>query len=157
MTVPCSPDSSSGAPVQNLAPPNPAHLKNPSPVQQSPLYVSHNGDPYPSHIHQSPYYNLYPSPNGMTHSTITSASTTTYSPPITTNFGTPHHANGANLMIPASHIISSNLSHHLLTPLTPLSHTNGRPSPPVSGSPDNNVYTSFGPASPNGQNSRGDC
>lgn len=155
-TVPCSPDSSSNLPVQNLIQPNPNILKShpPSPIPQPSIYMAHSGDNYSNHIHQNNYYNLYTSPNGIVHSTITSTPTTTYNPPIT-SFPTSPHANTTNLIIPTTHIISSNLSHHLLTPLTPLQHTNGRPSPPGSRSPDNNNCSNLSPTSPNGQASRG--
>lgn len=155
-TVPCSPDSSSNLPVQNILPPTSTILKShpPSPIPPTTIYMAHSGDTYPSHLHQNNYYNIYSSQNGIVHSTIiTSAPTNSYSPPITSSFSTSPHANTANLIIPTSHIISSNISHHLLTPLTPLQHTNGRPSPPGARSPEN--CSSLSPTSPNGQASRG--
>ncbi|XP_068903712.1 PR domain zinc finger protein 1 isoform X1 [Tenebrio molitor] len=152
-TVPCSPDSSSNVQVQNMLPPSPAMIKNhpPSPVQPATIYVPHNSENYSNHIQPANYYNIYPSPNGIVHSTITSAPTSTYSPPITTSFSNNHHPNGSSLMIPASHIINSNLTHHLLTPLPPL-QTNGRASP-CSRSPDG--LSSGNPGSPNSTQSRG--
>lgn len=151
--IPCSPDSSSNLPVpQSLMPPSPVMLKGhpPSPVPQGTIFMAH-GD-YPNHLHQNNYYQLYPSPTGMVHSTITSAPTATYSPPITTSFNGSHHGSATNLIIPTSHIISSNLTHHLLTPLPPLQHSNGRPSPPGDRSPEG---SGLSPSSPNGQASRG--
>jgi hypothetical protein len=74
-TVPCSPDSSSNVQVQNMLPPSPAMIKNhpPSPVQPATIYVPHNSENYSNHIQPANYYNIYPSPNGIVHSTITSA------------------------------------------------------------------------------------
>ncbi|GJQ82489.1 putative metal ion binding protein [Trypoxylus dichotomus] len=147
-TVPCSPDSSSNLPVQNMLPQSP-QLKNPSPVPQNSMYITHSAEGY-NHIQPAGYYNIYPSPNGIVHSTITSVPTTTYSPPLTTNLT---HSNSNNLIIPTSHIITSNANHHLLTPLTPLQHTITRPSPPGSKSPD--LSGNLSPSSPNGPGGRG--
>lgn len=142
-TVPCSPDSSSNVP--NLLPPSPAMLKNHSPSPVQPVYIPHSTENY-NHIQPTNYYNIYPS-NGIVHSTITATPTNTYSPPLSTSFTT--HPNGSNLMIPASHIINSNLSHHLLTPLPPLQTSSGRTSP-CSRSPDMS-----NPESPGSAQSRG--
>ncbi|XP_071052678.1 PR domain zinc finger protein 1 isoform X2 [Onthophagus taurus] len=131
--VPCSPDSSSNLPIQNSFSPNP--MKPLSPI---PRYIENYG-----HIQPTGYYNLFPSPTGIVHSTITSAPTTTYSPPITSNYN-----HQTNLMINTSHIGGN----HLLTPLTPLQHVRQ----PSNGckSPDNNCTLS--PTSPNSSNgSRG--
>ncbi|XP_017783205.1 PREDICTED: PR domain zinc finger protein 1-like [Nicrophorus vespilloides] len=133
--VPCSPDSSSNlqqtqTPTSKSTPPSPPNN----------FYLSHNYDYQPQ-----TYYNLYQSPNNNTvHSTIPTP-TTTYSPPITTSFATTQ-------IISTSHIMTTNLNHQLLTPLTPLQHPS-RPSPPGSRSPDQNSC-SLSPTSPNGS-SRG--
>lgn len=157
-TVPCSPDSSSNVPVQNMLPPSPAMMKTlaPSPTPPASVYVPHSSEPYNSHMQPGNYYSIYPSPNGIVHSTITSAPTTTYSPPITTNFTNVHHVNTTNIIIPTSHIINTNLTHHLLTPLAPLQHQSGRSSP-HSRSPDDNLRSASGsPSSPgSNQASRG--
>lgn len=153
-TVPCSPDSSSNLPsVQTILPQSPVITKNPSPAPPT-IYMPPDG--YNGHIQPTNYYSIYPSSNGIVHSTITSAPTTTYSPPITTSFANVHHVNSTNIIIPTSHIINSNLTHHLLTPLTPLQHPGGRSSP-HSRSPDNNSMSGSGsPSSPNSsQASRG--
>ncbi|KAJ8918393.1 hypothetical protein NQ315_008089, partial [Exocentrus adspersus] len=159
-TVPCSPDSSSNIQVQNMLPPSPVPLKNhpPSPVQSANLYVSHTTENYQSNIQTTNYYNIYPSPTGIVHSTIPSSPTHTYSPPINTNFGNNHHSGGTGLIVPTTHIINTNITHHLLTPLPPLQVSNGRTSP-HSKSPDNMKYDmnlcSSNPTSPNGTPSRG--
>ncbi|XP_072394263.1 PR domain zinc finger protein 1 isoform X2 [Diabrotica undecimpunctata] len=152
-TLPCSPDSSSNVQVQNMMPPSPATLK--SEVQNN-TYVPHPTDNYHSTIQSTNYYSVYPSPNGIVHSTITSSPTHTYSPPITSNFSNNHHNNGTNLIVPTSHIVSSNLTHHLLTPL-PALQINGRMSPGCK-SPDGKYdlnLCSSNPTSPNGGPSRG--
>lgn len=152
-TVPCSPDSSSNVQNQNPLPPSPVMLKNRSPTPPSNIYMPHSTDSY---IPPNNYYSIYQSPNGIVHSTITSAPTTTYSPPITTSFADVHHVNTTSIIIPTPHIINSNLTHHLLTPLPPLQHHSGRGSP-HSRSPDNCSVNSGGnPTSPGGsQTSRG--
>ncbi|XP_049821907.1 PR domain zinc finger protein 1 isoform X2 [Aethina tumida] len=151
-TVPCSPDSSSNVQqTQNALPPCPVVIKNnpSSPVHQSSMYSPHNGENYHNQMQPTNYY-IYPSPNGIVHSTITSPNTT-YSPPITTNFNNNHHNNGSSLIVPTSHIMSANLPHHLLTPLTPL-QTNGGTSP-CSKSPDKyDLNMASSPTSPNGPN-----
>ena len=145
-TVPCSPDSSSNAPTQNVHSPNAGVVRNhvTSPTQSGNGYVAEG---YAGHVQPAGYYNLYPSPNGVVHSTITSSPTNTYSQPIPTNFSTSH-ANSSNLIIPASHVIGTNITHHLMTPLAPLQHV-PRPSPPGSRSPDHNSCASLSPMSPN--------
>ncbi|XP_018563210.1 PR domain zinc finger protein 1 isoform X3 [Anoplophora glabripennis] len=158
-TVPCSPDSSSNVQAQNMLPPSPVTLKNhpSSPVHSANLYVPHTTENYQGNIQTTNYYNIYPSPNGIVHSTISSSPTHTYSPPINTNFTNNHHSNGTNLIVPTSHIINSNLTHHLLTPLPPLQVSNGRASPNCK-SPDMKYDMNIGssnPTSPNGGPSRG--
>lgn len=137
--------------------PSPAMMKShaPSPTPP-PACLPHSSEPYSSHLQPANYYSIYPSPNGIVHSTITSAPTTTYSPPITTNFTNVHHVNTTNIIIPTSHIINTNLTHHLLTPLAPLQHQNGRSSP-HSRSPDDHLRSGSGsPSSPgSNQASRG--
>ncbi|KAF2901559.1 hypothetical protein ILUMI_04626 [Ignelater luminosus] len=151
-TVPCSPDSSSNVPMQNVSP-NPGMLKNhsPSPAPPNTVYVPHASDTYPNHIQPANYYNIYQS-NGMVHTAISSAAPTApYSPPLSTSFGTAHHPNSTNLIIPGSHIITTNLTHHLLTPLAPMQHSNGRPSPTHSLSPEHpSNGRSTSPLGPNG-------
>ncbi|KAK9888796.1 hypothetical protein WA026_001019 [Henosepilachna vigintioctopunctata] len=142
-TVPCSPDSSSN--VQHvpkaLSPLLSKSTCNSPPIQQTTVYTSEFcNDSSPN------YYTIYPS-NGVVHSSI-SPVPSTYSPPITAGFTPSHHSNG-NIVIPAQHIINSNITHHLLTPLTPI-QTNDRISP-CSRSPD----MSCGPISPNSGLSRG--
>ncbi|KAJ8948561.1 hypothetical protein NQ314_008396 [Rhamnusium bicolor] len=158
-TVPCSPDSSSNIQVQNILPSSPIMMKNhsPSPVQSANLYIPHTTENYHNNVQSPNYYNIYPSPTGMVHSTITSSPTHTYSPPITTTFTNNHHNNGTNLLVPTSHIINTNLSHHLLTPLPPLQIPTGRASPGCK-SPDMKYdmnLCSSNPTSPNGGPSRG--
>ncbi|CAG9814397.1 unnamed protein product [Phaedon cochleariae] len=152
--VPCSPDSSSNIQV-NLLPPSPATLKTQSPVQMN-VYATHPTEPYHNNnIQPTNYYTIYPSPNGLVHSTIASSPTHTYSPPLNTNFSNNHHNNVTNLIVPTSHIINNNLSHHLLTPLPPLQINTGRLSP-CSKSPDRyDNMCSSSPTSPNGGPSRG--
>ncbi|KAJ8978809.1 hypothetical protein NQ317_009515, partial [Molorchus minor] len=157
--VPCSPDSSSNVQVSNMLPPSPVVIKNhsPTPVQPANLYVPHTNESYHTSIQPANYYNIYHSPTGVVHSTITSSPTHTYSPPITTSFSSSHHSNGTNLMVPTSHIINTNLSHHLLTPLPPLQIGNGSSSP-GSKSPDLKYDVNMcgsNPTSPNGGPSRG--
>lgn len=157
-TVPCSPDSSSNHPAQNLLPPSPQVQKghhSTSPVPQTIVYsqnVPHTTDGYPGHIQHAPgYFSMYPPPSNIIHGPISSAPTSSYSPPISThNFATNHHPS-STIMVQNPHLMPSNLSHHLLTPLTPLQHTNiTRPSPPCSLSPDANSCTRSGsPLSPN--------
>lgn len=128
----------------------------PSPTPPAALYIPHNSEGYtPHNIQPANYYSIYPSPTGIVHSTITSAPTTTYSPPITTSFS-HHGVNSTNIIIPTSHIINTNLTHHLLTPLAPLQHPTSGRSSPHSRSPDNNSMSGSGsPSSPNSQASRG--
>lgn len=157
--VPCSPDSSSNHPAQNLLPPSPQIQKghhSTSPVPQTIVYsqnVPHTTDGYSSHIQHTPgYFSMYPPPSNIIHGPISSAPTSTYSPPSNTHsFGSNHPS--STMMVQNPHLMSSNLSHHLLTPLTPLQHSNiTRPSPPCSLSPDNNSCTRSGsPLSPNSQ------
>lgn len=162
-TVPCSPDSSSNHPAQNLLPPSPVQgQKNqpPSPVPPVLTYAQnmpHTTEGYTNHVqHTSSYYNIYPPTNNIIHGPITTAPTSTYSGAINTSFGTTHHPASGNLMVQSSHLMSGNLSHHLLQPLAPLQHTNSRHSPPCSLSPDANSCTRSGsPLSPNSQGNRG--
>ncbi|CAH0556950.1 unnamed protein product [Brassicogethes aeneus] len=137
-TVPCSPDSSSNVQGQQVLPSlSPALMRNnpPSPIQHNPVYSPHTTDNYHGQMQSVNYYNIYPSPNGMVHSTITSPTNNAYSPPLT-NFNNNHHNNnGSNLIVPTSHIMSTNFPPHLLTPLPPL-QTNMRPISPCSKSPD---------------------
>lgn len=142
-TVPCSPDSSSNLPIQAAVSPNSLQLKNhpPSPIPQ---YVP---EAYQNQIQPGNYYSIYPAQNGIVHTTISSATATTpYSPPISTSMSNGHHPSTANLIIPSSHIMTSNLTHHLLTPLAPMQHNSGRPSPPHSLSPDH-IMRSLSPQS----------
>ncbi|CAH1997471.1 unnamed protein product [Acanthoscelides obtectus] len=159
-TVPCSPDSSSNAHVQNMLPPSPPLIQKSLPTSpvHSNVYISHNSNEgyHTTNIQQTNYYNIYPSPTGIVHSTITSSPTHTYSPP-TMNFNGNHHNGNSNLIVPTGHIINGNLSHHLLTPLPPLQVSNGRLSP-SSKSPDMKYdmnLCSSNPTSPNGGPSRG--
>ncbi|KAG5883139.1 hypothetical protein JTB14_015368 [Gonioctena quinquepunctata] len=153
-TVPCSPDSSSNIQA-NLLSPSRSGLKASSPVQTN-VYVTHSSETYYDNIQSTNYYTIYPSPNGLVHSTITTSPTHAYSPPVTSNFGNNHHNNGTNLIVPATHIMNGNLTHHLLTPLPPLQINNGKLSP-CSQSPDRyELNLSFSnPTSPNGGPSRG--
>lgn len=158
-TVPCSPDSSSNHPTQNLLPPSPQVQKgHTSPVPQTIVYsqnVPHTTEGY-NHIQHTPgYFSMYPPPNNIIHGPISAAPTSTYSPS-NNSFGGNHHPN-TTMMVQSSHLMNSNLSHHLLTPLTPLQHSNiSRPSPPCSLSPDANSCTRSGsPLSPNSQGNRG--
>lgn len=149
--LPCSPDSSSNLPIQNVVSPTPVLLKNhsPSPGPPNSVYVPH--DAYSNHIQPTNYYNIYQS-NGIVHTAISSsAPASPYSPPLSTSYNNSPHPNSANLLIPGSHIISTNLSHHLLTPLPPMQHSNGRPSPTHSLSPDH-ISTNGRSCSPLGPN-----
>ncbi|XP_057653135.1 PR domain zinc finger protein 1 isoform X1 [Diorhabda carinulata] len=147
-TIPCSPDSSSNIQAPNALPPSPTALK--AEVQNNP-YATHQSENYS--MQPSSYYTVYPSSNGIVHSTITSSPTHhTYSPPLSTNFNNNHHSSIA----PSGHIVNSNLTHHLLTPL-PALQINGRGSP-SSKSPDMKYdlnLCSSSPTSPNGGPSRG--
>ncbi|KAF5288937.1 hypothetical protein FQA39_LY03816 [Lamprigera yunnana] len=142
-TVPCSPDSSSNVPLQNVGPPPPTIMKShsPSPVPTpTSNYMSHSSEPY-NHIQPANYYNIYQS-NGLVHAPPTGS----YSPPLNSNF--TNHPNSSNLIIPNSHMVAT---HHLLTPLAPMPHGSSRPSPPHSLSPDHlSNGRSSSPLGPNG-------
>ncbi|KAL3281800.1 hypothetical protein HHI36_005000 [Cryptolaemus montrouzieri] len=144
-TVPCSPDSSSNI---QLAPKAPSPILMKSNSNSPPLLqtTTHYTNDY-SNGSASNYYSIYPS-NGIVHTTV-SSDPITYSPPLTSGFTTSHHNNG-NLIIPAQHIINATVTHHLLTPLTPLQTSNDGISP-CSRSPD----MSCGAISPNSGQSRG--
>lgn len=141
-TVPCSPDSSSNLPLQNIGPPPPTLMKShsPSPGPPNSVYLSQTSDSY-NHMQPANYYNIYQA-NGMVHTSPAAP----YSPPLSTNYGNSHHTNG-NLILPSSHIVT----HHLLTPLAPMPHGSSRPSPPHSLSPDHlSSGRSSSPLGPNG-------
>ncbi|KAB0802283.1 hypothetical protein PPYR_04469 [Photinus pyralis] len=141
-TVPCSPDSSSNLPLQNVGPPPPALIKShsPSPAPPNSVYLSQTSDSY-NHMQPANYYNIYQA-NGMVHTTPAAP----YSPPLSANYGNAHHTN-SNLILPNSHIVT----HHLLTPLAPMPHGSSRPSPPHSLSPDHlSSGRSSSPLGPNG-------
>lgn len=146
-TIPCSPDSSSNIQVQSVRPPSPVMIKtlSKSPVQATTLYIPNTTDNYHNGLQSPNYYNIYPS-SSIVHSTISSPNQT-YSPPQPT-FTSPHHNNSTNLLVP-SHIINTNIQHHLLNPLPPLQVTNGRLSP-CSNSPEMLNICSSNPTSPNG-------
>lgn len=143
--VPCSPDSSSN--VSNTVPGAAVLLKNnggASPVHQTAIYGE-----FPTQ--SGSFCAVYPS-NGVPHSTISPGPIGhPYSPTNSASFSPHQHAN-TNIMISSQHLSSNNnMSHHLLTPLTPLQTTNDRISP-SSRSPD---MSSYGPLSPNSCQSRG--
>ncbi|XP_030750239.1 PR domain zinc finger protein 1 isoform X2 [Sitophilus oryzae] len=156
-TVPCSPDSSSNVQM-NILPPSPTPSMKIGGDSSSPGHIANLY--MPDNFQQPNYYNIYSPTNSIAQNTITSTATHSYSPPITT-FSGNHHVNNNNsnpssIIVPTSHVINSNITHHLLTPLTPLQTNCGNRSPNSKGSDmkyDMNVISS-NPASPTGQ-SRG--
>ncbi|XP_060517294.1 PR domain zinc finger protein 1 isoform X2 [Cylas formicarius] len=151
-TIPCSPDSSSNIQTGIRSPGTMScKVQSSSPVQTTSVYVN---EAYQSNVQSGGYYSIYPSPTGVAHGSV-SPTSHVYSPPLTAGYGAHNNNNGSpNLMLSTSHILNSNISHHLLTPLSPLQNPNSRS--PNCNSPDKydiNVISS-NPASPTGQ-SRG--
>lgn len=161
-TIPCSPDSSSNHPGQNIILQSPQIQKghhSTSPVPQTVVYtqnIPHTTEGYTNHIQQAPgYFTVYPPTNNIIHGPISSAPTSTYSPS-NNSHSFPNNHPTSTMVVQNNHLISTNLSHHLLTPLTPLQHNNmNRPSPPCSLSPDANCTRTGSPLSPNSQANRG--
>ncbi|XP_044750216.1 uncharacterized protein LOC123310682 isoform X2 [Coccinella septempunctata] len=123
-----SPDSSTNivtvrAPARPSSPLLMKVTSSSSPEHQLPGYQEYNNPSPPN------FYTLYNSPP-LVHSSTSPTGSNSYSPPSSTNgfIPGPHHNTGG-LVIPAQHIMNGNITHHLLTPLTPLQSHNDRTSP----------------------------
>lgn len=148
--VPCSPDSSSNHPNQNA----PHIHKSTSPAPPTLVYAQNvpHPDGYNTHIQHAPgYFTMYPSPSNIINGPINTVPTSIYSPNI--HSYNSNHAT-STMLVQGGHLVNP---HGLLTPLTPLQHSNmNSRSPPCSLSPDASTCTRSGsPLSPNSQGNRG--
>lgn len=138
---PCSPDSSSSAQI-DLFPHNGVITSKELDDEQ--LYMSSE------HLQtiQPNYYTSYcPSPE--IHSVVTPVPSNS-STPVNHNSFSPERGS-SNVIVPNGRVITSNITHHLLTPMSP--YENGNKSPSSNKSYDINIVSN-NPLSPTGQ-SRG--
>lgn len=183
----CSPDSSSNQQQPNCTstsnnhPPSPPQLlvqarnvqtiesgnNTPSSTPSSLIYVNQSQfPPYESQRTSPSYsYSIYSNgnlvtPNSNNHSTSSTSSTSSYSPPLNNGQYERLTSSSGAPMLPFTNGNQLPLSHPLLTPLAPLQHISTSRdsvnSPPCSLSPDGESYSRSGsPLSPGSPGSRG--